>query len=178
MPFGCFFSILFVPNQSHSYEGKHLNELRAYLSIKFQVMYDKFYAKAPLMMWRRYDDNCKTTTIRLSWLSISRYTIISIYCPSLLQTLTHAPIPLYPHSLCCRTCTHTPVPSSPLHTLTHAPIPLIIIIIIIIIIIFHTIPRNQHTFEVITILTSSKQYSNVCTIVRKCPAEGASVHPQ
>ena len=31
--------ILFVPKQSSFYEVKHLNELCAYLSIKFQVMY-------------------------------------------------------------------------------------------------------------------------------------------
>ena len=39
MPFGWFFCILFVPNYSNIYEGRHLNELCAYLSIKFQVMY-------------------------------------------------------------------------------------------------------------------------------------------
>ena len=35
--FWLFLCILFVPNQSNFYEGKHLNELCAYLSIKFQV---------------------------------------------------------------------------------------------------------------------------------------------
>jgi len=33
------FCILFVLNYSNIYEGRHLNELCAYLSIKFQVMY-------------------------------------------------------------------------------------------------------------------------------------------
>jgi len=33
--------------------------------------------------------------------------------------------------------------------------------------IFYVIPRVQHTFEVVTIFTSSEQYSNVCTMVRK-----------
>ena len=35
MPFGCFFVYFY----SNFYEGKHLNELCAYLSVKFQVMY-------------------------------------------------------------------------------------------------------------------------------------------
>jgi len=49
--------------------------LCAYLSIKFQVMYAWFYAKAPLIMWRWYDDICKTTTIQLLWaLNITIYT--------------------------------------------------------------------------------------------------------
>jgi len=33
--------------------------------------------------------------------------------------------------------------------------------------IFYVIPRVQHTFEVVTILTSSEQYSNVFTMRRK-----------
>ena len=38
MPFG-WFSYTFRVKSSNFYEGKHLNELCAYQSIKFQVMY-------------------------------------------------------------------------------------------------------------------------------------------
>ena len=55
MPFGCFF---------------------VYFSCQ---MYARFYVKAPLIVWRRYDDNCKTTTIRLLWaLNITIYNNVNI----------------------------------------------------------------------------------------------------
>jgi len=42
-------------------------------------MYAKFYLKAPLIMWRRYGNNCKSTMIQLSWaLNITIYDNIDI----------------------------------------------------------------------------------------------------
>jgi len=65
-------------------------------------MHAWFDVKAPLIVWRRYDDNCKTTMIHLSWALNITY---MIYCPSLIGMWTAPFFPslyslaLYPGTL-------------------------------------------------------------------------------